>query len=168
MVKLLPLSSRLIFKNRDNSFPVHKIVLWNHQYQLPSSSDHRDCTVWPALPSPESNVHCHRQPNHHHHVRKGLLKGEINNCTWSTRQILLDNLIWQRMEELSSRLVVFIINTVLHRSQRLYSSVVERCTCNAAAPGSNPGGAFLFYLPFPWISSTHTLVQPDANFSHIS
>ena len=23
----------------------------------------------------------------------------------------------------------------------LYSSVVERCTCNAAAPGSNPGGA---------------------------
>ena len=25
----------------------------------------------------------------------------------------------------------------------LYSSVVERCTCNAAAPGSNPGGALL-------------------------
>ena len=23
--------------------------------------------------------------------------------------------------------------------------MVERCTCNAAAPGSNPGGAFLFY-----------------------
>ena len=26
----------------------------------------------------------------------------------------------------------------------LYSSVVERCTCNAAAPGSNPGGALFF------------------------
>ena len=33
-------------------------------------------------------------------------------------------------------------------SQRLYSSVVERCTCNAAAPGSNPGGAFLLNLHF--------------------
>ena len=28
----------------------------------------------------------------------------------------------------------------------LYSSVVERCTCNAAAPGSNPGGALPFIL----------------------
>ena len=30
----------------------------------------------------------------------------------------------------------------IHWCSRLYSSVVERCTCNAAAPGSNPGGAF--------------------------
>ena len=28
----------------------------------------------------------------------------------------------------------------------LYSSAVERCTCNAAAPGSNPGGALSFTL----------------------
>ena len=28
----------------------------------------------------------------------------------------------------------------------LYSSAVERCTCNAAAPGSNPGGALSFIL----------------------
>ena len=30
----------------------------------------------------------------------------------------------------------------------LYSSVVERCTCNAAAPGSNPGGALLLWSVF--------------------
>ena len=81
-----------------------------------------------------------------HAEREKLEMEKFNAIQINATQVsqnLLRHVLWRHfMGENYWRCWVCFIYTFWRTSfSWLYSSVVERCTCNAAAPGSNPGGA---------------------------
>ena len=74
---------------------------------------------------------------------KAILGSSNHHLIVRATLTLLQNVLFRKFEEQILKFLSYIVVTSVGW---LYSSAVERCTCNAAAPGSNPGGALRFIL----------------------